>query len=157
MQFTQGQLREVLGISVETFRHWKRLFPPFAERRPYKSGYSIGDLLAAGILHRLTDRCGVRAGHLAKISKTIVEICNANTWAVLEEQALQIDIQCNRCRLARRPQDDYTSDVTIVCPFRAVMSVIQEGVERIAPAATQRNFGFRPVPVGEVRAQRRRA
>jgi hypothetical protein len=65
MQFTPGQLRETVGISVETFRHWKRVLPPFAHRKRYVPCFTIGDLLAGRILRSLTEGCGVRVGHLA--------------------------------------------------------------------------------------------
>ncbi len=97
MQFSQAQIRETLGMSVETLRHWKRVLPPFAERKKY----TLGDLLAAGILHRLTEQCGVRAGCLSTISKSVVEICNANAWAALNDKTLVIDVQNGTCSLVR--------------------------------------------------------
>lgn len=157
MQFSQGQLREVLGISVETFRHWKRVLPPFAHRKPYTPGYSMGDVLAAGVLHRLTDRCGVRAGHLAEISKTVVNICNTDAWASLESRALVIDVQGNNCRLVRNPNKVDARDVVIVCPLHQIMQVIQSGLARSQPIPVQRHFPFPPMAVGEARNQRRRA
>jgi hypothetical protein len=157
VQFSQGQLREVLGISVETFRHWKRVLPPFADRKPYTPGYSMGDVLAAGVLHRLTDRCGVRAGHLAEISKTVVDICNANAWASLESRALLIDVQGNICRLVRNPDEVDAADVVIVCPLHQIMQAIQDGLARSQPVPVQRHFRFSPLAVGETRNQRRRA
>ena len=66
MQFTPGQLRETVGISVETFRHWKRVLPPFANRKRYVPSFTIGDLLAGRILRNLTEGCGVRVGHLSR-------------------------------------------------------------------------------------------
>jgi hypothetical protein len=67
MQFNQAQVRDTIGISVETFRHWKRVLPPFSERKQY----TLGDLLAAGVLCRLTVHCGVRAGPLEGIMTQI--------------------------------------------------------------------------------------
>src|SRR5580700_47480 len=44
LHFTPGQLRETVGLSVETFRHWKRVLPPFFERAGRTPRYLIGDL-----------------------------------------------------------------------------------------------------------------
>jgi hypothetical protein len=153
MQLTQSQVRETTGISVETFRHWKRVLPPFSERRRYSSG----DLLAAGVLHRLTDSCGVRAGHLPEISKSIVEICNANAWASLQSKSLVIDVQRGTCALVKSARALPLQEIVIVCPLGSVIAHIQEELARKEPAVAQRHLHFPPVAVGDARSQRQRA
>jgi hypothetical protein len=37
----------MVGISVETFRHWKQMLPGFAKHGGRAANFSIGDLFAA--------------------------------------------------------------------------------------------------------------
>ena len=153
MQFSQAQVRNTLGISVETFRHWKRILPPFAERKKY----TLGDLLAAGILRRLTEQGGVRAGYLPEISKAIVEVCNVSEWASLEGKTLIIDIQKKTCVLVKNVRAFPFHGVVVVCQLEGVMAQIQEALLRNQPAVVQHHLHFPPLAVSDSRTQRRRA
>ena len=153
MQFNQVQLRNTIGISVETFRHWKRVFPPFSGRKKY----TLGDLLAAGVLHHLTDRCGVRAGHLPQISKAIVEICNANAWTSLQGKTLVITVEKKTCLLVKDTLAFPSQDTVIVFPLEGTQARIQGKLTSEAPAVVQRHLSFPPVAVGDAHTQRRRA
>lgn len=153
MQFNQVQVRDTLGISVETFRHWKRVLPPFSGRKKY----TLGDLLAAGVLRRLTDQCGVRAGHLPEISKTIVEVCNRGVWASLQGKTLVIDLPKNTCALVKSTRAFTFRDIVVVCPLEGIMAQIQEALSRKEPAVAQHQLRFPPITVSNTRAQRRHA
>ena len=52
----------------------------------------LGDLLAGRILRSLTEGCGVRVGHLTKVSQEIVRVSNMASWAALEDKTLVIDL-----------------------------------------------------------------
>lgn len=153
MQFNQVQLRDAIGISVETFRHWKRVFPPFAERKKY----TLGDLLAAGVLRRLTECCGVRVGHLPEISKAIIEVCNADAWAALSSKAFVIDVQKKTCAVTESIPTFLFQDVVVVCPLEGIIVQIQEDLSRKQPTVTQHHLRFPPIAVRGARAQRQRA
>ena len=157
MQFSQGQLRETLGISVETFRHWRRVLPPFAERRRYTPRFSSGDLLAAAVLHRLTDQCGIRPGFLPEISKAVVKICNGNPWPTLKDKALVVDVRQRTCRIVESARDFAAQDVVVVCPLGPVIDAVREGLSRTLPLVSQHELLFPPTAIGEMHTSRRRA
>jgi hypothetical protein len=157
VHFSQGQLRDTLGISVETFRHWKRVLPPFAERKRYTPRYSIGDLLTAAILHRLTDQCGVRVGVLPEISKAILQICNDVPWAALEGKALVVNIQQRVCQIVDASQDFAGTDVVIVLPLSPAIAGLRDVLTHKQSTVAQQQLGLRPTAVREPRARRRRA
>jgi hypothetical protein len=52
MNFSQGQMRQAVGITTETFRHWKRVLPPCSSRRGHSCTFSAGAILAVAILKR---------------------------------------------------------------------------------------------------------
>ena len=157
MQFTLGQLRETVGISVETFRHWRRVLPPFAKRKRYTPSFTVGDLLAGRILRRLTEGCGVRVGHLAKVSNEIVSVCNMAAWTSLEQKTLLIDLVRGTCRLAVQNDDVGPEDVILRCPLGPIIREVRDALLRSHPAANQHNLLFPPVEVERERSSRRRA
>jgi hypothetical protein len=157
VQFSQTQLRSTLGISVETFRHWKRVLPPFAQRKRYTSRFSTGDLLAAGILRRLTDQCGIRVGLLPEISQATVEICNASSWASLEGKTLVVDIEQRTCRIVEATQEPIGQNVIIVCPLSPIIAVVRDAMSRVRPFPTLQRRPFTPRPARETRKRRQRA
>lgn len=155
MQFSQNQLRDTLGISVETFRHWKRVLPPFAQRQRYASRFSTGDLLAAAVLCRLTNQCGIRVGLLPEISQAAVEICNATSWATLEGKALVVDVQQRTCRIAESDGDP--ADIIIVCPLSPIIAAVRDAVSRARPSVHREQRRLLRRTAGETRRRRRRA
>lgn len=157
MQFSQHQLRDTLGISVETFRHWKRVLPPFAQRARYTSRFSTGDLLAAGILCRLTNRCGIRVGLLSEISESMVEICNASSLAALEGKALVVDVEQRTCRIVGGTEHPNRQNVSIICPLSPVIAGVRNAMSRARPSPAVLRRRFPAAPTSESRTQRERA
>jgi hypothetical protein len=153
VQFSQNQLRDTLGISVETFRHWKRVLPPFAQRKRYTSRFSTGDLLAAAVLCRLTSQCGIRVGLLPEISQAAVEICNASPWAALEGKALVVDIQQRTCQIAEGARAP--TDVVIVCPLNPIIAAVRDAMSRARPFVRREQRQSLRSPLNERRARRR--
>jgi hypothetical protein len=142
MQFNQGQLR-----------NWKRVLPPFSGRKKF----TLGDLVVAGVPRRLTDRCGVRAGHVPEISKAIIEVCNTDAWASLQGKTLVIDVQKETCALVKSVRAFPFQDVAMVCPLESVMAQIQEELSRVKPAVIQHHLNFPPIAISGARGQGRRA
>jgi hypothetical protein len=157
MQFTPGQLRETVGISVETFRHWKRVLPPFADRKRYISCFTIGDLLAGRILRSLTEGCGVRVGHLAKVSQEIVRVSNTAPWTALEDKTLVIDLVKGTCRLSKDYQQVDGTDFVLLCAMSPVIHDLRDALLRSRPSADQHNLFLSPVKLGRDTPVRRRA
>jgi hypothetical protein len=156
VQFRQARLRGIIGISVETFRHWKRVLPPFAQPQRVMK-YTLGDLLAASILYRLTDECGIRVGALPAISVTISKICASHTWAALERKSLVINMADATCRLDSADAIPSQQTVSVVCPLSPVISALRETFVRMRPADAQRALAFLQTVVTETRIRRRRA
>jgi hypothetical protein len=148
VQFTPGQLRDTVGLSVETYRHWKRVLPPFVDRKGYAPCFSIGDLLAASILRRLTDSCGVRVGHLTEISTEIVRLCNMASWATLEGRELVIDVLNSTCRVVNDQSDARNADIVMLCPLDPIMAELRDTLLRSPPSAGQAQLLFPPTEIG---------
>ena len=155
MQFQQAQLRHTVGISIETFRHWKRVLPPFS-RFERAAKYTLSDLLAAAIFHRLTAECGVRAGALSVIAEAVVAICATHTWARLEGGALIINIAQAKCHLVSRNVVASTDGISVICPLAPIIGSLREALTRTRPAEAQDALAFPPTVVSEMRFRGRR-
>lgn len=152
MHFTPGQLRSTIGISTETYRHWRRVLPDFVGRRGYTPCFSTGDLLAASILKRLTEACGVRVGFLKSISREIVRLCNASPWAVLECTFLHIDLPSGQCRILKSDTILTGSSTAILCELDPILNQLRDTLLRTQPGDSQFALRF---PLTTVKPQSR--
>ncbi len=121
MQYTQGQLRKAVGLTAETYRHWKRVLPPFSSRNGHSAKFLAGDLLAVSILKRLTDVCSIKVGNLAGISDELVNLCNKVSWDELEKLVLHVDLKNDACITTPLLEKFSTSDVCIIVPLATVV------------------------------------
>lgn len=59
IHFTQEQARDVVGVSAEKLRHWRKVVP-YLQRKAGKSArFSFADLLGLAITLEVVDRLGV--------------------------------------------------------------------------------------------------
>lgn len=130
LRFTPGQLRSTVGLSKETFRHWKRVLPAFASGRGHAPNYSLGDVLASAILRRVTESCGIRIGCFADVATKIFEICNQTSWDVLESDILIVDLPHKKCAILRNPADIPVKNAVLVCPLGPVITELQDNLLR---------------------------
>jgi hypothetical protein len=140
VHFTPGQLRETVGISVETFRHWKRVLPPFAGRKRYVPSFTIGDLLAGRILRILTEGCGIRVGHLTELSKEIARLSNTAPWTSLETEVLVIDLVEGTCRMSKDSNPGESANIILLCAMKPIMQALRVALLRVRPSAILPGF-----------------
>lgn len=157
VNFTPGQLRETIGISAETYRHWRRVLPVFIERRGYTPCFSTGDLLAAGVLKCLTEECGIRVGFLGEVSTQIVQLCNASSWAALENMFLVVDLRTQQCQLTKTVEKASGIGAAIICPLNPILHRLRDTLLKTHPADDQTHLRFPLVAVlSNARSNRRR-
>ncbi|WP_316214825.1 hypothetical protein [Bradyrhizobium sp. SZCCHNR2035] len=157
VQFTAGQLRETVGVSVEMYRHWKRVLPPFLDRQGYVPTFTIGDLVAARVLRCLTETFGVRAGHLSRLSVDIVRLCNETPWAKLASGDLVIDPEGETCQLARNGGPSVRAKPIILCPMAHLMAELGGALQKRLPVSNQRELQFPPIECREATRGARRS
>ncbi|MGC4152286.1 MAG: hypothetical protein QM628_04325 [Propionicimonas sp.] len=157
MQFTAGQLRETVGVSVEMYRHWKRVLPPFLDRQSYVPTFTIGDLVAARVLRCLTETFGVRAGHLGRLSVDIVRLCNETPWAELANCDLLIDPEGATCHLARHGGPSVRAKPIILCPMAHLMTELGGALQKRLPVSHQRELQHLPIEYREATCGARRS
>ena len=149
MQYTPGQLRDAVGLSKEAFRHWKRVLPAFPSGRSHGPSFSPGDVLAAAVLRRLTQSCGVRIGHLTDVSNKIFAVCNETPLEALMERVLVVDLGSQRCVTLPKAERIPGDSVVVVCPMGPVVAMLRENLLRPTPLAAgrPRRFGSKAMKV----------
>jgi hypothetical protein len=90
VRFTQAQVRKILDLPPETFRHWRKVLPPLANRAR-RTPFSHGDLVALAAIRELVRGTGVNSSALAPYAGAIFTLCNDRPWPALARCRLQIN------------------------------------------------------------------
>lgn len=90
MKYTPLQIREIVDISQETLRHWRRVLPPLKERNGYAPCFTAGDALALRIVKEIVETLQVRVQALQPLANELFNICRGINWPRLEQQYLII-------------------------------------------------------------------
>ena len=109
MKLSPGQVREVLGLTQDTYRHWKAALPPVAGRNGYRPCFTHGDLFAMALVKALTDDAGVRVSALHAVAAGIFDHCGKHSWTELERSTLVLElarVQVNFIPEQQSPQFD---------------------------------------------------
>ena len=138
MQYTPGQLRDVVGLSKEAFRHWKRVLPAFAGGNSHGPSFSPGDVLAFAVFHRLTQSCRVRIGQLKGVSTGIFDVCNETPWDILADCVLVVNLANQGCATVPKTDRFPGNNAVVVCPMAPVIAVLREHLLRTSPLAARR-------------------
>ena len=80
MRYTQGQVRDLLDLSIDGFRTWRELIPALAVHRGHGPTFTPGDVVVLAILGEL----GVRVGLMAARFDRLFTECRGQSWVSLE-------------------------------------------------------------------------
>ncbi len=147
MKLTPGQIRGVLGLSPDTFRHWKAALPPLTGRNGHRPCFSHGDLLAMALIRALTEDAGVRISALQIISVALFEHCNRQSWAGLERSVMVLELARARVEFFPEPHTPSLESIGIIVPCRPVVTELRDWLLKDADETNQTNFRFAPTMV----------
>lgn len=91
MRYTQSQIRDLLGLSVETLRAWRGVVPFLGERKGHAPTFTSGDLVALAAISELVGTFGVRIGSIAEQAQMVFELCHDQSWLGLENCIIVLD------------------------------------------------------------------
>jgi len=126
MKLTVGQLREVLRLSEDAFRHWKQVLPPMSGRNGYRPCFTFGDLLALAVVKELCDGSGVQVGALRPVVNALFAACNNSPWPKLESCLFVIRLERQELVTASELQSPRFEDVTLVVPCRPIIIKLRD-------------------------------
>jgi hypothetical protein len=145
MQLTPGEIRQILSLSPDTFRHWKAALTPLTGRNGHRPCFSHGDLLAMALIRALTEDAGVRIGALQTVSAILFEQCNRQSWAGLERSVLELARV--RAEFFPEPHVPSTDRIGIIVPCRPIIAELRASLPRDVDDDEQGNLRFAPTMV----------
>lgn len=117
MRYTQEQTREIVGLSVETLRHWRHVVPYLRSKTGKAARYTFSDLICLSVVREVTNAgipiSGIAGGvnELFKlISKTFLQnlrgkfialnlnnavIVSESSWHEVAEKSVTIIVSCD--------------------------------------------------------------
>jgi hypothetical protein len=153
MKYTLGQVKEILPISQDTYRHWKITLSPLSGRNGHTRCFSLGDLLAMAIVKTLTEEIGIRVGNLQAVAVELFGHCDSSSWAGLERSTFVIEQTHARVNLVPEAQALTLDRPIIVLPCRPIIAGLRERLLLGRELAEQEPLRFPPtaLPGGQRR------
>jgi hypothetical protein len=152
LNLTPGQLREILGLSEDTFRHWRRAIPPLAGRNGYRPCFTHGDLMATALVKSLVDEAGIKVGALSGIAPELFRLCQQTAWAALERTVLVIEPgKCQLSLAVSSPLSSPNGPVAIHVPCAPIVARVRARLLAEQPAEDQQPLRFPPAAIGPAR------
>ena len=148
MKLTLGQVKEILPLSQDAYRHWKGKLAPLGDRNGYTRCFSPGDLLAMAVVRTLTEDFGLRVGGLEAFASDLFAHCNRNSWTALERSSLIFDSAELRVDLAPETHSQRLDRLAIVVPCRPMVVRLRGLLALGHEEPQQEPLRFPPTAVG---------
>lgn len=144
MRFVPAQAKEAIGISEETFRHWRQTLAPLKGRRGYGPCFSSGDLLSLKVVAQL-HALGIQVRHVAPHAEALFLSCSQVAWFGLEDKAIIFDGESfELTSVATDPK--WGMRPRIVVPLGPLISELRACLS-VEEASPQSNLAFPPLEV----------
>lgn len=147
MRYTQGQIRELLGIPVETFRTWRDAVPALAQHRGHGPTFTPGEVVALAVVAELVRDYGIRVGAMSSRLIQLFEHCRGLSWLALESCCVLIESESvNVVKL-----DDFGGSAPrramFVFPCAPIVARLRATLSAADPVSTQGHLQFPPTVV----------
>jgi KaiC/GvpD/RAD55 family RecA-like ATPase len=159
MRYTPSQVRQVVGISQETLRHWRSSLSSLSGIKGHAPVFRPGQLLGLAVIRTLVEGLGLGVGSLKAAESDIFEVCRNPQWIRLAQGYLLIRPADGTARFVERITDGNVNRTTIVLPMERIVTSLREALLEVAPEEVQQSIAFPPVGMATRRsvANRKRA
>lgn len=151
MRYTPAQLKEVLGITEETLRHWRRSFASLQGKRGYGPCFTPGDLLALKVVTQL-HALGISVGQLKSVAKDLFDVCSQGVWSNVENKVLVFDGQHMEVVTAGE-EGRWAQQTRIAVPLKSLVLQLQRRLSEEEGRQAQPEIVFPPLGVVQGRAR----
>lgn len=145
MHYTPGQLRDIVGISQETLRHWRTQLPPLATRGRAPC-FKPGQLVGTAVIKTLVEDCGVSVGALRRAAPALFDLCDRH-WEDLERRRISLDLKNGKAAFLDRNAERSDACVLVVVTMGSLIETLRERMFTGAEVGSQRSLHLPPVPV----------
>jgi DNA-binding transcriptional MerR regulator len=89
MRFTPSQALDLVGITAETLRYWKKYMPSLAKKRGHAPCYTRAEIVGLIVVRRLVKDFRIDVSVLAAQSERLFDLCSAQ-WALPSSRLLRV-------------------------------------------------------------------
>lgn len=143
MRYTQGQVRDLLDIPVETFRTWRKTLPALGRHRGHGPTLTPGDIVALAVIAGLVRDYGIKIGTVAARLNEVVEACHGLSWLSLEDQCVLIGTESATLSAIQRLTADL-AQTKLVVPCRPIIARLRGTLSEAEPEGAQGHLQFVP-------------
>lgn len=152
MRYTPGQLRDIVGISQETLRHWRATLTPLQGARGHGPSFKPGDVLAVAAVKALVEECGVSVRSLTSVASALFEICDHPDWEVFSRGRLALQLQSGSVQLLGERESIPCEPVLVVIALAPIVTRLRQKILNVAGDESQAELRFAPMTVTKNRA-----
>ena len=140
-------MRSAVGISQQTYRHWKKALAPIRREAGHSPCFTAGDLLAIAVVRLLTADFAIRVSALSAIAETLFANCNAAPWPVLERGRFVVELTSSRLQFL--PELDHVPGLApvLVIPLRPMIEHLRDAFLTEGKLDGQALLRFPPTPM----------
>lgn len=145
MRYTQGQIRELLSISVDAFRTWRDAIPRLVAHKGHAPSFTPGDVVAMAIVGELVRDFGVRVGTVGDRFDQLFRECRDKSWLSLE-RCVAI-IEADGIRLVDSATAHHPNASTINVPCAPIVARLRSALTASDVEQAQGYLQFPPTVV----------
>lgn len=147
MRYTQGQVRDLLQLPVETFRTWREVIPALASHRGHGPTFLPGDIVALAVMTEVIRGFGVRVGTVREQIDDLFESCANMSWLALEPCVAILDSVRGRLVLASDLEKGLQDAGAFVVACRPIVKHLRAQLLEVQPETVQGHLHFPPQAV----------
>jgi len=125
MKLTLGQVQDTLGLSRDTYRHWRTVILPLSVRKGHRPCFTHGDLLALAIVKTLVDQFGVQVRNLDSLARALFDQCGQHPWTKFERQVAVIYPATWRLMFGAENQIPQLTGAAIIVPCGPIIASLR--------------------------------
>lgn len=152
MRLTPGQIRDVVGVPVETFRHWRAVLTCLSGKSGHAPCFTVGDALGFAVVRQLVVEVGLRVSTVAEAGSALFELCNTVPWHVLEASYLLLDVRCAEVQCVYALPPKLNGEALVVITLQPIVVKLRE---RLLPTEADLQTAL-PFPLANIQQRPRR-
>lgn len=145
MRFTPAQAIDLVGITVETLRYWKKLMPALANKRGHAPCYTRAEIVGLMVIRQLTKDFKMDVSAVANQSDALFKLCSAQ-WALPSRRLLRVTCDGRVTAHEMGTEMDF-GEAVIVFPLDKAAQELEERLNEQEGSAQLELMGLPPVSV----------
>jgi DNA-binding transcriptional MerR regulator len=144
MRFTPSQALDLIGITAETLRYWKKSMPSLAEKRGHAPCYTRAEIVGLIVVKRLVKDFRMDVSVLAPQSQRLFDLCSAQ-WALPSRRLLRVTCDGHVTAHETLGNVDF-AEAAIVFPLDTAIRELEDRLNE-REGEVQMELGLPPVAV----------